>query len=127
MRRRALQWVQLPDGRCELGWFQNGLPTFPFGMAPQGLATRRQLRKSGLCPGGHPMVAQVVWAGGREWAGLYRLDRARPKRTPSPRQAMAIAKATATRRCCRDCGRDLGSYLPRALRLCWICDEEEVA
>lgn len=125
MRRRALRWVQLEDGRWELGWYQDGLPTFPFRMAPEGLATRRQLRESGLCPGGQPVVAQVVWAGGRQWAGLYRVDLARPKRIPSLQQSAAITKATAARRQCRACSRDLGYHQPRALRMCWICEPSQ--
>lgn len=96
-RRRSLQWIELWDGRVELGWIEHGLPTFPFGHVPSGLATRRQLRAAGLCPGGHDIAAQIVWRGGKAWAGLYRLDLARPKRVPRL-ERRALKAATAARR-----------------------------
>jgi hypothetical protein len=37
-----------------------GLPAYPWQSAPLGLATRRQLRDRGLCPGGQPIAAQVM-------------------------------------------------------------------
>ncbi|MFE0733293.1 hypothetical protein ACFW2X_34730, partial [Streptomyces antibioticus] len=42
-----------------------GIPTFPRKLAPEGLATRRQLRARGLRPGGQPVVAQILWLGRR--------------------------------------------------------------
>jgi hypothetical protein len=42
-----------------------GLPTFPFGCAPDGFATRRQLRAQGLRPGGQPVAAQLKWTSKR--------------------------------------------------------------
>lgn len=36
-----------------------GVPTYPWRLAPQGLATRRQLRALGLRPGGQEVAAQV--------------------------------------------------------------------
>ena len=36
-----------------------GIPTYPWRLAPDGLATRRQLRARGLRPGGQPIAAQV--------------------------------------------------------------------
>ena len=51
-----------------------GLPTYWWQGAPDGYATRRQLRASGLRPGGQPIAAQVLWAGvgGTRTAYLYR-------------------------------------------------------
>ncbi|MER5389904.1 RRQRL motif-containing zinc-binding protein [Saccharopolyspora sp. NPDC002686] len=121
MSRRRLELVELPDGRREFGWMANGLPTFPFGLAPKGLATRRQLRAAGLCPGGQDIVAQLVWRGGRAWAGLYDLNLARPKRTPTLAQRQALNKAMRARRRCGECGRDAGYCLPRTNRTCWNC------
>lgn len=122
--RKSLQWVQLPDGRTELGWIDHGLPTFAFGSAPSGLATRRQLRAAGLRPGGQDIVAQVTWKQGRRWAGLYRLDLARPLRPASPRQRVAVGKALRARRTCPTCPpgqRVKDYYLPTSQRQCFDC------
>lgn len=119
-----LRWVKLWDGRVELGFIDHGLPSFPFGHAPSGLATRRQLREAGLCPGGHDIVAQLVWAGGRQWAGLYRLDLAQPKRVPTLAQRRSLVSAMAARRRCLECGRDAGYCLPRTTRICWPCEQD---
>ena len=127
MARTALRWIQLWDGRWELGWIDHGLPTFRFGHAPAGLATRRQLRQAGLCPGGQDIVAQVVWDRGRQWAGLYRLDLAQPKRVPTVAQRRSLAAAMAARRRCHRCGRDAGRCLPRTSRLCWPCEQIHTA
>lgn len=127
MVRRRWQWIELWDGRVELGFYDHGLPSFSFGHAPAGLATRRQLRAVGLCPGGQDLAAQIVWDGGRQWAGLYRLDTARPKRIPSSSQRSALARAMAARRRCVRCGVDAGHCLPRTTRTCWPCDDSEFA
>ena len=39
---------------------QFGIPTYPWRFAPDGLATRRQLRARGLRPGGQAVAAQVL-------------------------------------------------------------------
>src|SRR3712207_9546881 len=59
-----------------------GFPTYPYRHAPTGLATRRQLRRQGLCPGGHDPVAQILWRHRKQirTAHLYRGDLAMPKR-----------------------------------------------
>ncbi|MEU6263895.1 RRQRL motif-containing zinc-binding protein [Saccharopolyspora shandongensis] len=120
MSSRKLELVELPDGRREFGWIESGLPTFPFGLAPKGLATRRQLRAAGLCPGGQDIVAQIVWRQGRAWAGLYRVDLARPKRIPTVAQRRALLAAMTARRRCVRCGHDAGYCLP-STRICWNC------
>ncbi|MFI0470931.1 RRQRL motif-containing zinc-binding protein [Saccharopolyspora sp. 5N102] len=125
--RKSLELVTLPDGRREFGWYENGLPTFPFGFAPSGLATRRQLRAAGLCPGGQDVVAQIVWRRGKAWAGLYDESLARPKRTPTPAQHRAWQAAMTARRRCLRCGLDAGYYLPRTTRTCWNCTNNEAA
>lgn len=75
-----------------------GVPTFYWGTAPDGLATRRQLRSQGLRPNGQDIAAQILRPrqGGREplAAYLFRIDQAAPKRDASPRQLAALAKAT---------------------------------
>lgn len=124
MPRQRLQWVQLPDGRSELGHLTHGLPTFHYGNAPDGLATRRQLRAQGLCPGRQDIVALLTWKRGRRWAGLYRRDLATPKRTPSLRQQTARHRAMTARRTCRTCppGQRLKSYeVSKPDRQCFDC------
>lgn len=98
-----------------------GLPAFGFKAAPSGLATRRQLRSAGLCPGGQSPVAVLTWRRGGRWAWLYRVDTAQPKRTPSPGQVAALGAAMAVRRSCETCGQDAGYYLPRSDRRCGPC------
>jgi hypothetical protein len=71
-----------------------GIPTYPWRMAPHGLATRRQLAADGLRPGGQPIAAQIMWRGRNRRvraAYLYLIAMALPKREPprlsSPRSA----------------------------------------
>src|SRR3954453_1676171 len=81
-----------------------GIPTYPWRFAPDGLATRRQLRALGLRPGGQPVTAQVMRAnrraGGIQVAFLYRLDRALPVRPMTPGKQQALAAAMLARRTC---------------------------
>ncbi|MER5335163.1 RRQRL motif-containing zinc-binding protein [Micromonospora sp. NPDC002717] len=98
-----------------------GFPTFPYLTAPAGLATRRQLRAAGLRPGGHDPVAQILWRRGKRVAYLYRLDLAQPKRTATPAQREAIAKALRARRTCRVCGLVQPYYIPRRTGGCLDC------
>ncbi|MER7893568.1 RRQRL motif-containing zinc-binding protein [Micromonospora sp. NPDC094482] len=102
-----------------------GFPTFPYHSAPGGLATRRQLRAAGLRPGGHDPVAQILWRHRRQRriAYLYRLDLAAPKRTATPAQRAAIAKALRARRTCRVCGEVKPYYIPRRYGECLDCHE----
>lgn len=100
-----------------------GLPTFVWRGAPQGFATLRQLRATGLRPGGQPVAAQILWrgAGGTRAAYLYRIELAKPKRTASPAQRAAICKALLARRTCSTCGQVRGYYIPRSLGECLTC------
>jgi hypothetical protein len=102
-----------------------GIPTWWWRGAPDGYATRRQLRARGLCPGGQPVAAQVLWrgVGGVRAAYLYRLDLARPKRVPSPAQLVAVGKALDARRTCPTCGEVRWYYIPRSLGECLDCAE----
>lgn len=100
-----------------------GFPTFPYRMAPTGLATRRQLRASGLRPGGNDPVAQILWRRGDRVAYLYRLDQAKPKRTATTAQRQAITKALRARRTCRVCGLVQPYYIPRRTGCCLDCHE----
>ncbi|GAA0439313.1 hypothetical protein Aca07nite_49180 [Actinoplanes capillaceus] len=106
-----------PDGA------RYGIPTYWWRGAPDGYATRRQLRERGLCPGGQPVAAQIMWrgVGGIRVAYLYRLDLARPKRIPSAAQLRALAKANTARRTCSTC-RNVRPYcIPRSLGECLEC------
>jgi len=105
-----------------------GIPTYPWGMAPPHLLTRRQLTARGLRPGGQPVVAQVLWRsnryrapGGVRVAYLYDSRQAMPKRTATQAQLAAIAKACAARRICPHCGVDSGYTIPRSLDSCLEC------
>jgi len=97
-------------------------------MAPAGLLTRRQLAARGLRPGGQPVVAQVLWRSRRYHAPgsvraayLYDSQTAKPKRTATPAQLTAIAKACAARRTCPECRQDRGYTIPRCLGICLDC------
>ncbi|MDN5915124.1 MAG: hypothetical protein L0I76_08470 [Pseudonocardia sp.] len=115
--------MQLWDGRWVFAALEDGLPTFRWGGAPSGVATRRQLRARGLRPGGQQPVAQIKWRRGRRWAGLYRLDLAMACRVPSPAQRAALGAALAARRRCRACVRDAGYVVPRSTGLCGDCTD----
>ncbi|MEU5543572.1 RRQRL motif-containing zinc-binding protein [Streptomyces sioyaensis] len=103
-----------------------GTPTYPWGLVPLGLATRRQLRARGLRPGGQQVVAQILWRSRRYNAGiraayLYRLDLAKPVRPMTPAKWAALAKANAARRLCPQCRRDAGYVIPTSLGVCVTC------
>ena len=100
-----------------------GFPTFPYHAAPSGLATVRQLRAAGLRPNGQDPIAQIYWRHRkqRRVAYLYRLDLAAPKRTATPAQREAIAKALRARRTCRHCGLLKPYYIPRRTGSCLDC------
>lgn len=110
-----------------------GLPVYSWRLAPDGLATRRQLRALGLRPGGQDVVAQVERPRRRRGplvAYLYRIDLARPVRPMTTRRAAALAKANAARRWCSTCRRDAGYVIPASLGMCTPCaypDEQRVA
>ena len=110
-----------PDG------LRYGVPTFPFRLAPDGLATRRQLRSRGLRPGGQDIAAQLMWSSrfkGRVMvAYLYRLDLAKPVRPMTPGRRRALAAAMLARRTCPACRRDAGYVIPRSLGTCVPCDD----
>jgi hypothetical protein len=103
-----------------------GLPTYPWNLAPDGLATRRQLRAAGLRPGGQDVAAQIMWRSRRSRTGvrtayLYRIDRARPVRPMTEAKRAALERANAARRTCPSCGQDRGYCIPRSLGSCVPC------
>lgn len=102
-----------------------GLPTYPWRLAPDGLATRRQLRACGLRPGGQPVAAQLMRVnrrrGGIQVAYLYRLDRAKPVRPMTSRKWGALVLALRARCICPVCQRDAGYVIPSSLGMCVPC------
>ncbi|WP_405934485.1 hypothetical protein OG495_15315 [Streptomyces longwoodensis] len=109
------------------------LPVYRWRLAPDGLATRRQLRALGLRPGGQDVAAQVERPRRRRGplvAYLYRIDAAKPVRPMTPGKRAALAKANAARRTCPACRRDAGYVIPPTLGTCATCafpDEQRAA
>ncbi|MFH8416086.1 RRQRL motif-containing zinc-binding protein [Streptomyces collinus] len=100
------------------------LPVFRWRLAPDGYATRRQLRTHGLRPGGQDVAAQLERPRRRRGpliAYLYRVDLAKPVRPMTPAKWAALAKANAARRTCPACGRDAGYVIPASLGMCVTC------
>jgi hypothetical protein len=103
-----------------------GMPTYPFTLAPDGYATRRQLRAAGLRPGGQDIAAQLMWHSRRygrrvRVAYLYRIDLALPVRPMTPAKWAALAAANAARRTCPTCRTDAGYTIPTSLGTCLPC------
>ncbi|MER8263020.1 RRQRL motif-containing zinc-binding protein [Streptomyces griseus] len=107
-----------------------GVPTFPWRMAPDGYATRRQLRAVGLRPGGQDIAAQVLWHSRRYWAKgtspirvayLYRIELAKTVRPMTPAKWAALAKANTARQVCPECRTDAGYRIPTSLGMCVTC------
>ncbi|MFC4066755.1 RRQRL motif-containing zinc-binding protein [Actinoplanes subglobosus] len=105
------------------GELHDGMPTFAYRMAPDGLATVRQLRAKGLRPGGQQIAAHILWRNGLRVAHLYRLDLALPKRTASPAQWQSTRKALLARRTCPDCRQVRDYYIPRRTGVCLTCED----
>ena len=102
-----------------------GIPTYPWKLAPDGLATRRQLRAQGLRPGGQPIAAQAMRINRRtstpRVAYLYRVDLALPVRPMTSRKWGALALAMLARRTCPSCGITYSYCISRRYGLCGIC------
>lgn len=101
------------------------LPTYPWKMAPPGLATNRQLLALELRPGPQPIAGQILWTRRNKVAVayLYRIDLAMPKRTPSLAQLLSIEKALQARRTCPTCRTDVGYSIPIRLGECVDCHQ----
>ncbi|MET9915083.1 RRQRL motif-containing zinc-binding protein [Streptomyces sp. NPDC006476] len=102
-----------------------GIPTYPWKLAPDGYATRRQLRARGLRPGGQPIQVQVMRVnrrqGGVRVSYLYREDLAKPVRPMTSRKWGALALAMLARRTCPKCGVTYSYCMPRSLGMCVLC------
>ncbi|TQE23563.1 hypothetical protein Sipo8835_34680 [Streptomyces ipomoeae] len=103
---------------------RHGIPTYPWRCAPDGLATRRQLRARGLRPGGQPVAAQILrprYRRGPLVAYLYRLDKAKPVRPMTPAKRRALACAMRARRTCPQCRTEADYVIPASLGVCVPC------
>ncbi|MCX4914356.1 RRQRL motif-containing zinc-binding protein [Streptomyces sp. NBC_00687] len=101
------------------------VPVYRWRLAPEGLATRRQLRAMGLRPGGQDVAAELQRPRRRRGplvAYLYRVDRAKPVRPMTPARWAALARANRARRTCPACRRDAGYVIP-ALGACVPCTD----
>lgn len=114
-------------GRCyDPTGARYGIPTYPWRYAPDGYATRRQLRARGLRPGGQPVAAQLMRRSARRPGGvtiayLYLVDLAKPVRPMTSRRWGALALAMLARRTCPRCRIDAGYCIPRSLGACVPC------
>ncbi|MGV9624722.1 RRQRL motif-containing zinc-binding protein [Streptomyces tendae] len=100
------------------------LPVFRWRLAPDGYATRRQLRARGLRPGGQEVAATLERPRRRRGplvAHLYRVDLAKPVRPMTPARWAALAAANRARRICPQCRRDAGYVIPPSLGMCVTC------
>ncbi|MFE7973747.1 RRQRL motif-containing zinc-binding protein [Streptomyces shenzhenensis] len=100
------------------------LPVYRWRLAPDGYATRRQLRARNLRPGGQGVAAQLERPRRRRpplVAYLYRVDLVKPVRPMTPARWAALAKANAARRTCPACRRDAGYVIPPSLGTCTPC------
>lgn len=100
------------------------LPVYRWRLAPDGYATRRQLRAAGLRPGGQDVAATLERPRRRRGplvAYLYRVDLAKPVRPMTPGRWAALAAANAARRTCPQCRRDAGYVIPPTLGTCTTC------
>ncbi|MFH9039471.1 RRQRL motif-containing zinc-binding protein [Streptomyces sp. NPDC017966] len=110
------------------------IPVYRWRLAPDGLATRRQLRALGLRPGGQDVAAQLERPRRRRReplvAYLYSIEQAKPVRPMTPAKRAALVKANAARRICPECRRDAGYVIPSSLGMCVSCacpEEQRVA
>ncbi|MEU1377701.1 RRQRL motif-containing zinc-binding protein [Streptomyces triculaminicus] len=100
------------------------VPVYGWRLAPDGLATRRQLRALGLRPGGQEVAAELQRPRrdrGPLVAYLYRIDAAKPVRPMTPARQAALGKAMAARRTCPACRVDVGYCIPPSLGACVTC------
>ncbi|MFE3579572.1 RRQRL motif-containing zinc-binding protein [Streptomyces vinaceus] len=100
------------------------IPVYSWHLAPDGLATRRQLRAAGLRPGGQDVVAQLERPRRRRGplvAFLYCVDQAKPVRAMTPAKHAALDAANTARRTCPTCHRDAGYVIPARLGECVPC------
>lgn len=103
----------------------SALPVFRWHLAPDGSATRRQLRARGLRPGGQDVAGTLERPRRRGRppliAYLYRVDLAKPVRPMTAGRWRAHAAMMRARRTCSRCCIDVGYCVPRAYGICGRC------
>ncbi len=136
MSRRVQYLDELGSRGTHTGFYdpeaeRHPLPTYPYHWAPRGLMTRRQLRASGLRPGGQQPVAQILWkhptATGRTQrrvAFLYDTGNAKPKSEATPAQQAAISKALQARKTCPSCQQVKDYCIPLSRGECNDCADQ---
>lgn len=100
------------------------LPVYRWRLAPEGLATRRQLRAMGLRPGGQDVAGQLERPRRRRGplvAYLYRIDAAKPVRPMTPAKRAAVEAALRARRTCSTCRVVRPYCIPTSLGECVTC------
>ncbi|WP_435239965.1 RRQRL motif-containing zinc-binding protein [Streptomyces sp. YPW6] len=123
-RKQRREVIRVPRGAT-------ALPEFDRGAVPEGLVTRRALREMGLSPGDNEGPVAILrcrlcatrpnWSCRHPTRGfLLRVDLARPKRTPTLAQELALDRAIAARSTCPKCARRYVYCLP--LRTVGSCD-----
>jgi len=125
---RILRPVSWSESQEWIRGYRHGLPVLSYGDAPRKvLATRRQLRAMQLRPNGQEPVAYLAFRHDTGhghvavFAELFLIALAAPKRTATPAQHTALAKANLARRICPTCGRDVMYVIPRELGECHTC------
>lgn len=100
------------------------IPVYRWGLAPDGYATRRQLRALGLRPGGQEVAAELQRPRRRRGpltAYLYLVAEAKPVRPMTPGRRAALEAAMTARRTCPNCHDDAGYCIPDSLGMCVTC------
>ncbi|MFI0966896.1 RRQRL motif-containing zinc-binding protein [Streptomyces sp. NPDC021080] len=99
----------------------SALPVYRWHLAPDGYATRRQLRARGLRPGGQSVAATLERPRRRRGplvAHLYRVDLAVSVRPMTAARWRAHAAMMRARRTCPRCRTDVGYCIPRSHGIC---------
>ncbi|MFI0230797.1 RRQRL motif-containing zinc-binding protein [Streptomyces sp. NPDC017086] len=106
------------------------LPVYRWRLAPDGYATRRQLRARGLRPGGQDVAAQLERPRRRRGplvAYLYRVDLAKPVRPMTASRWRAHEAMMRSRRTCPVCQRDVGYVIRVSVGTCESCGAASAA
>lgn len=105
-----------------------GIPTWPWRLCPEGLATRDQLKAQGKQPGTQPVAGQIKWhskkarhCGGVRHAYLFRIDLAVEIGAITPGRAKGLEAAMRSRRTCKTCGTERDYCISTKLGECTDC------
>ncbi len=131
-RQHPWVWADVPwsDVQELTRGIHDGLPLMSWNTAPRNLlATKGQLRRMGLRPGGQDPVAVLYFFSRkgmrRMFANLYLIALAKPVRPMTPAKWRALAKANLARRLCPECGHDRLYVIHPTLGKCFTCVETD--